>query len=134
MSFGESVSACFNKYMTFNGRAPRSEYWWFWLFVWLGQVILSVVDARIIGVTYDIFPGPEMQGAYAGILSGLFSLACFLPSIAVLVRRLHDTDHSGWWFWIALIPLIGWIILLVFLITRGTQGPNRFGEDPLAVQ
>jgi uncharacterized membrane protein YhaH (DUF805 family) len=65
------------------------------------------------------------------LLSSLGSLALFLPTLAVAVRRLHDTDRTGWWILIGLIPLIGWIIYLVFMCQRGTEGPNRFGEDPL---
>jgi len=65
-------------------------------------------------------------------LLGLFFLASFLPAISVIVRRLHDTDRSGWWYWIGLIPLVGAILLLVWFCTRGTSGPNRFGPDPLS--
>jgi uncharacterized membrane protein YhaH (DUF805 family) len=74
-----------------------------------------------------------MMSAHTGgsVLSGLASLALFLPSLAVAVRRLHDTDRTGWWVLIGLVPLIGWIIYLVFMCQRGTEGPNRFGADPL---
>ena len=65
-----------------------------------------------------------------GLLSGLYSLAVLLPSIAVAVRRLHDTDRSGWWFLIGFVPIVGGIILLVFYVLEGTRGPNRFGPDP----
>ncbi len=65
------------------------------------------------------------------VLGGIFGLIMFLPSISVAVRRLHDTDRSGWWWWLWLIPLIGWIILIIWYATVGTDGPNRFGPDPL---
>ena len=61
----------------------------------------------------------------------LLALGNFLPAVSVTVRRLHDTDHSGWWYWIAFVPLVGAILLLIWVCTRGTSGPNRFGADPL---
>lgn len=117
MGFMDSVKTCFSKYVVFSGRASRSEYWWFQLFIILTAFILGFVEG-ILGV--------------GGILSGLFSLAILLPAISVVVRRLHDTDRSGWWYWIALIPLIGTIVLIVFFCQRGTNGANRFGEDPFS--
>jgi uncharacterized membrane protein YhaH (DUF805 family) len=69
-----------------------------------------------------------------GLLSGLYTLAVLLPSIAVTVRRLHDTDRSGWWILLGFIPIIGGIILLVFYVLEGTRGPNRFGPDPKAIE
>jgi uncharacterized membrane protein YhaH (DUF805 family) len=67
-----------------------------------------------------------------GIISSLVGLALLLPSIAVLVRRLHDTDRSGWWYWIVLIPILGWLVLLYFLVSAGTPGANRYGPPPAA--
>jgi uncharacterized membrane protein YhaH (DUF805 family) len=105
------------KYATFTGRGPRAEYWWFFLFCTLIQVPVMV------GVTLA-------SGAHTGIRAGnVVSLAVFLPSLACSVRRLHDRDKSGWWLLIALIPLVGAIILLVWYCTRGTQGVNRFGPE-----
>ncbi len=105
MTFGQSIKTCFSKYADFNGRASRSEFWWWALFVFLVNAGLSFVS--------------EM-------LSGLFSLAVLLPYLAVAARRLHDTDRSGWLLLLNLIPLIGWIVLLVFYIQEGKE-PNRFG-------
>jgi uncharacterized membrane protein YhaH (DUF805 family) len=95
----------------FTGRALRSEYW-YWI---LGIVIISVVLSII-----DISIGTQ-------VLSYLFSLATLLPGLAVGARRLHDTDRSGWWLLLGLIPLVGAIILIVWFATEGTSGPNRFG-------
>jgi len=106
MTFGKSIGTCFSKYANFNGRASRSEYWWWVLFVILVSAATGVVS--------------EM-------LSGIFSLAILLPYLAVGARRLHDTDRSGWFLLLNLIPLIGWIILLVFFIQEGKE-PNRFGS------
>lgn len=119
MDFQTAVKTCFSKYVTFEGRAARSEYWWFTLFNVAGQLLLGVVDMAVLGMT-EITP-----------LSSLFALALFLPGISVTVRRLHDKDRSGWWFWIALVPIIGWLLMLYWMVTPGTAGANRFGPDPL---
>ena len=124
MSFQETIAKCFSNYVTFSGRAPRSEFWWFMLFILLGNIVFAILDSILFGRAAD--------GQQIGILGGLFGLAVFLPSISVGVRRLHDVDRSGWWYLLILVPLIGTLILIVaFFIHRGTTGPNRFGEDPL---
>jgi len=107
MTFGQSIKTCFSKYADFNGRASRSEYWWWVLFVFL-----------VSGAT----------GIVSESLSGIFTLAILLPYLAVGARRLHDTDRSGWLLLLNLIPLIGWIILIVFFIQEGKE-PNRFGSS-----
>lgn len=119
MTFTESVSSCFRKYVTFSGRAARSEYWWFILFTALVGFVLGFADAAIFG----------SDPTEASPLTSIFSLIIFLPTISVQVRRLHDLDKSGWWYWIALIPLIGAIILFVWNISGGTLGDNRFGPS-----
>lgn len=125
MGFQDAVRTCLSKYVTFSGRASRSEFWWFMLFIFLANIVLGVVDRTLFGRT--------VEGDVVSILGGLFSLAIFLPSLAAGVRRLHDVDKSGWWYLLILIPLLGALILIVFFfIQRGTAGPNRFGADPLA--
>ncbi|MCI2395415.1 DUF805 domain-containing protein [Aliiroseovarius sediminis] len=130
MSFMESIRTCFSKYVTFQGRAQRSEFWYFVLFVFVGQLLLGVVDSVLFGTVTTYEGGFEAQ-TNTPILSGLFGLVTLLPGISVVVRRLHDTDRSGWWYWMFLIPLIGFIILIVWFASKGTHGPNRFGDDPL---
>lgn len=110
------------KYVDFSGRARRKEYWFFILFHFLIIIALSIIE-NILGLA--------AEGAGYGIITGLYMLAVLLPSIAVVVRRLHDTDRSGFWFFIVFIPLIGGLILLIFMILPGTSGDNRFGPDPL---
>jgi uncharacterized membrane protein YhaH (DUF805 family) len=123
MTFIAAVRSVLSQYVEFGGRARRAEYWWFVLFTVLVGVVTSILDLAL---------GTEFEGSIAS--SGLFSLianlALLLPSLAVAVRRLHDTDRSGWWILIALIPLIGAIVLLVFFVQDGTPGPNRFGPSP----
>ena len=109
------------KYATFSGRARRKEFWFFQLFVLLIAMVLSLVD-RMLGLLDD-------ETGF-GPLSGLFSLAMFIPSLAVSVRRLHDTDRTGWWALLYFVPLLGFLVLLVFFVLDGTRGTNRFGEDP----
>lgn len=130
MTFQDSVKTCFSKYVTFSGRAARSEYWWFMLFVFAGNIVLSIVDSTLFGTTVVTDTGFSAS-TDTPVLSGLFGLATILPGISVAVRRLHDIDKSGWWYWIILVPLIGFILLIVWFATGGTRGPNRFGADPL---
>ena len=106
---------CWKKYAEFSGRARRKEFWMFVLFNFLMSIAVGIVDG-ILGTN--------------GALGGLYSLAVLIPSLAVAARRLHDTDRSGWWQLIALIPLIGVIILLVFVCSDSKPGENRFGPNP----
>ncbi len=101
------------KYADFTGRARRKEYWMFVLFYLIFYVVLSVIDSFI--------------GAM--ILSGIYSLAMLIPSISIAARRLHDTGRTGWWQLIALIPLLGAIILIVFLV-QDSQDENKYGINP----
>lgn len=112
------------KYAVFSGRAQRKEYWYFYLFSVLITLTLAILDIQI--GTFD-------RAAGAGVLSGLYSLAVLIPNLAVTVRRLHDTNRSGWWFLIVLVPFIGGIILLVFLVQDGTPGDNQYGANPKKV-
>lgn len=130
MSFGDAIKTCFSNYVTFSGRAARSEFWWWVLFVWLVQIGLSIVDSVLFG-TVTTGEGSVSASTDTPILSGIFSLAVFVPTIAVSVRRLHDTDRTGWWYLLVFVPLIGIIVLIVWWATKGTDGPNRFGPDPL---
>lgn len=109
------------KYTVFSGRARRREYWIFALISALILIFLSLIDEMTGWKVWD-----------EGVLSLVYSIAVFVPTLAVLVRRLHDTDRSGWWVLIALIPLVGAIVLLVFLVLKGNEGDNRFGPDPKA--
>lgn len=109
------------KYAVFSGRARRAEYWYFVLFNIIVAIVLSLIDT-LLG-TFDILRG-------VGLLSSLYGLAVLIPTLAVTVRRLHDIDRTGWWIFINLIPLIGFIVLLVFAVTDGTPGSNRYGPNP----
>lgn len=122
MGFTEAVRTCFGKYVTISGRARRSEYWWWFLFIIVVSIVLGFVDAILFGGGMDGRNGP---------LQGLFGLATLLPSICVGGRRLHDREMSAWWLLIGLVPVIGGIALLVLFALKGTDGPNRFGPDPL---
>lgn len=116
MSFQDAIRVCLTqKYIDFTGRARRSEYWWFALFSFIVQVVVSAID----------------RGMGSQILGGLVSLALLAPSLAVAVRRLHDTGRSGWWLLLVLLPIIGWIVLLVFYV-QDSQGPNAYGPSPKA--
>lgn len=103
-----------NHYADFEGRARRTEYWMFYLVNLIIAIVLAFI-ARAIGFH---------------VLNTLYSLAVLVPGIAVGVRRLHDTGRTGWWLLIALIPLIGWIWIIVLLAIEGDQGANQYGADP----
>ncbi len=160
MSFTESISTCFRKYIVFSGRAQRSEYWWFFLFTFAISVVLGIIAAFASALQF---------------LEWVFSLAVLLPSLAVTARRLHDTNRSAWWLLIWLGIILGWIIgfiaiaisvaiddpelleaepeewagafafiiiwgvvsvaggitMLILCALPGSRGPNRYGPDPL---
>jgi uncharacterized membrane protein YhaH (DUF805 family) len=109
---------CLQNYVTFSGRARRKEFWMFFIFYMIFAVVIGFVEG--------------LAGMETPVLSCIYGLALLLPSLSVLVRRLHDIDKSGWWFWIALVPFVGGIVLLVFECMEGTKGDNRFGPDPKA--
>jgi len=125
MTFGQSISTCFRKYADFTGRAVRSEFWYFVLFVYL----LVGVFATIAVSVWDQDSAADAPTGLLAVL-GVLWLGLLLPNWAVTVRRLHDTNRSGWFIFISLIPFVGGIILLVVLASEGTLGPNRFGPDP----
>ncbi len=122
MEFTEAVRSVLGKYATFTGRAPRSEFWWWTLFVFLLSIATQIVDGFLFGPV-----------AYGGVppLSLLVSLGVFLPGLTVSVRRLHDLDRTGWWLLIIFVPLVGVLLLLFWFVQRGTVGANSHGEDPL---
>ena len=116
MSPMQAFQSALGNYANFNGRARRSEYWWFFVIV---NVVVGVLTLA----------GGAILPALAGV-GGLVALALLLPALAVTVRRLHDTDRSGWWILLGLVPF-GGIVLLVFFFLPGTSGPNRFGPESL---
>jgi uncharacterized membrane protein YhaH (DUF805 family) len=115
MDFMTAVKYNLNNYFTIEGRAQRSQYWWFALFALILYVVAMVLDSAVG------FP----------IFYMITALALLAPSICVGIRRLHDKDKSGWWLLIGFIPIVGGLYLLYLFVTRGTEGDNRFGPDPL---
>ena len=122
------------RYAEFRGRSSRSEFWLFLLFLIVALALLGAVETILgIGGGYDrtviTYPGYYWADVrqHGGPLTGLFALAMLIPLLAVAVRRLHDSGHSGWWLLIGLIPAAGELVLLIFLVQRGDAGSNRFG-------
>jgi uncharacterized membrane protein YhaH (DUF805 family) len=119
------------RYADFSGRSRRKEYWMFVLL----NVLLALIALAALAVSYY---ADMSESAMTTLLTPLFvvyfllSLAFIIPGLAVTVRRLHDTDRSGWTILFGLIPIVGPFLLLVYYISEGTSGPNRFGEDPKA--
>src|SRR4051794_17675133 len=114
MGFADAIRSVFSKYVGFSGRARRSEFWWFTLFAVILYIVVAIIDAAI---------GSSILGIIVG-------LALLLPSLAVTVRRLHDTGRSGWWILIGIIPVIGAIVLLVFECQDSQPGTNAHGPSP----
>ena len=118
MSFVDAIKSGFSKYVTFSGRAYRSEYWYWVLFVVIASLVALTLDSAILGYS----------PSGASPITGIFDLMTFLPSLALAARRLHDMDRTAWWLLIALTG-IGSLLLIIWFCFRGTQGPNRFGPD-----
>jgi uncharacterized membrane protein YhaH (DUF805 family) len=109
------------KYAVFEGRSRRME---FWMFVLINAIIQAILNGLQRAADSWIL----------WLLSGLYGLFVLIPGIAVTVRRLHDSNRRGWWWWLWIIPVIGWIWLIVLLCLDSTPGPNRFGPNPKGAQ
>lgn len=123
MSFPDAVSSALHQYAVFTGRARRAEYWWFFLFTVLVSMAAGIIDQML----------HTMTQLGVGFIGTVASLALLLPELAVTVRRLHDTDRSGWWLLAFLIPIAGFVLWLVFMLSDGSPQPNRFGPSPKQV-
>ncbi|MBU1227741.1 MAG: DUF805 domain-containing protein [Actinobacteria bacterium] len=124
MTFAEAISTCLKKYADFKGRAARPEFWWFYLFAAIVNWGLMLTWISALSDPYNDSVPPGL------ILSFVVGLALLLPILAAGVRRMHDTGKSGAALFIALIPIVGTIILIVWLATEGTPGPNQYGDKP----
>ena len=111
-------------YATFSGRARRAEYWMFFLFHFLAAVVLSFIDGLMGSIDSD---------SGLGAMAAIYILLTFIPNLAVTVRRLHDTNRSGWWLLLYLVPLIGPITILIFTFLDGTASTNDYGDNPKAI-
>jgi uncharacterized membrane protein YhaH (DUF805 family) len=123
MSFGEAVLSVYRNYANFSGRATRAEFWWFILFYVAVSLFFTIL------LTALIRPGGSTVYTIGFSALALFYLLTVIPYIAVAVRRLHDTDRSGWWLLLGFIPF-GGLVLIVLWAQSGTPGPNRYGPDP----
>jgi uncharacterized membrane protein YhaH (DUF805 family) len=113
MDFGDAIRDGFSKYATFSGRSSRSAYWWWFLFAILVSVVANILDA--IGSTW--------------VVGAILGLALLLPGLAVTVRRYHDAGHSGWWLLLWIIPIVGFVVWLIFTLTD-SKPPNEWGQGP----
>ncbi len=115
MNMIEAVKSVFSKYATFGGRASRSEYWWWTLFYYLFLIVVVLLP----------------MGDVRLFIIAIFLIGTIIPNIAVTVRRLHDSEKSGWLFLVNFIPYVGPIVLIVLCVLPSTDGTNRYGEHPL---
>ena len=133
MSFGQAIASGFKNYVSWKGRATRAEYWWWTLFIFIVTLPFNIIyNVSSQGALEAALKAGD-QAAYLADLFGptywllvAVSLVFFLPSLAVTIRRLHDIDRSGGWFWIILVPFAGSIVLLVFALLPSSEGKNRF--------
>ncbi len=120
MSFGQSVSYCLSNYANFSGRARRSEFWWFYLFVVIVQIVVQGLVAVIIGTDSGIYT----------LLVFILAIALAIPLYAAGSRRMHDTGKSGWLQLLVLIPCVGIIIMIVLWAQAGSDVENQYGAPP----
>jgi uncharacterized membrane protein YhaH (DUF805 family) len=125
MTFQGAISAGYQNYANFTGRASRSAYWWWTLFQVLATAAIGIVFGH--GVMM-MDPNTMAMDYHGGVVSNLWSLANLLPCLALGARRLHDIGKSGWWQLIVLIPLIGWIVLIVWFCQKSDAGANQHGQ------
>ncbi len=120
MSFGQSISYCFSNYANFNGRARRSEFWWFWLFVLITQIVVQSLVAVVVGTDSVLYT----------LLVFVLAVALAIPLYAAGSRRMHDTGKSGWLQLLILIPCVGIIIMIVLWAQAGNPAENQYGAPP----
>ena len=125
MSFGTAVKAFWSNYSNFKSRARRSEYWFIQLFLVLTNLAVAAIDLALMNGDVDRF----IANGGGGIVGLIWILATIVPAIAVVIRRLHDTNRSGWWVLIGLVPLAGAIVLLVFTVEDSNKGVNKYGAS-----
>lgn len=117
--FVGAIKKGFKGYVVWNARSTRPEYWWWTLFVVIVAIIAAIIDSVVFSTNATTSIGP---------VSGIVSLALFLPGLSVLIRRLHDTDRTGWWVWIMLIPIAGAIVSFIFTVLASKPGPTRWNN------
>lgn len=131
MSLGEALTSVFNKYATFTGRARRSEYWWFSGCYFIVQVVFNFASLGMLaGIMSGEISYDDPSYSMFQTISVIVGLGLLLPALAVTVRRLHDIGKSGWNILWAAIPLIGWIIVLVWMCQDSDVVANKYGESP----
>lgn len=128
------VITVYRRYVQFEGRSGRREYWIYFLFYVVACAVLAIIDNMIFGASRSITSGAgwSMSGGFQPLTS-IFAVVSLVPGIAVTVRRLHDTGKSGWWALVGLIPLIGWIWVLFLCAAKSEPGANAYGDGPLPV-
>lgn len=117
--FVGAIKKGFKGYVVWNARSTRPEYWWWTLFAVIVAIIAAIIDSVVFSTNATTSIGP---------VSGIVSLALFLPGLSVLIRRLHDTDRTGWWVWIMLIPIAGAIVSFIFTVLASKPGPTRWNN------
>ena len=119
VNFQTAIEICIKKkYADFSGRASRSEFWFFYLFILIGSILTIIADVNMFSHSFDAW----------GPVNSIYQLLVILPSLAVSARRLHDTNRSGWWYLLIFLPIVGVIILIIWWATKGEKKKNKFGN------
>jgi uncharacterized membrane protein YhaH (DUF805 family) len=126
VNFGTALKSFWSNYTNFKGRARRSEYWYVQLFLVITNLIAAPIDLALMNWDTDRF----IANGGGGIIGLIWILATIVPAIALLIRRLHDTNRRGWWVLIGLVPLIGAVVLIVFTVEDSADGQNIYGSSP----
>lgn len=126
MSFATAVKSFWSNYTNFKARARRSEYWFIQLFLIATNIAVAVVDLALMNGDVERF----IANGGGGIVGLIWILTTIVPALAALIRRLHDTNRSGWWALIGLVPVAGAIVLLVFTVEDSNKGVNKYGASP----
>lgn len=132
MGFGEAVRLFFNRYTDFQGRSRRAEYWWVYLFNFIVVFVLMMLAGLLGGINPETGEVGPLYFVFIGIL-GLYGLATIIPGLALVVRRLHDVNLTGWILLAALVPIVNLLVglgLFIICLIPGTAGPNKYGPDP----
>jgi uncharacterized membrane protein YhaH (DUF805 family) len=135
-TIGQAFVRFWRKYVTFSGRASRSEYWWWALISFVVSIVLGIINRIIVGfpsVTYrpgesftDLYKRSLLDGLQGSVIPDIWALITLVGGLALIVRRLHDTNRSGWWYFISWVPLVGWIIMIVFMVLPPDPAGARF--------
>jgi uncharacterized membrane protein YhaH (DUF805 family) len=129
MGFIAAVAKSYANILNFSGRASRAEYWWFMFYQFLA-IFAVTIGMTLYAKGLEPFAAEALAAQSLGVWTLVYTVAFWLPALSSIVRRLHDTDHSGWWYFIVMVPIVGVFVLMFFLLMPSSLDRNRFGTHP----